>query len=413
MTLRKSATDAIRRLPIPDAARQRAHATLPWRPGTRTVPTNRLLLGLQNRTPAAEFARFIGDLRWPSTPLADGPHAALLRLAEARGELSDEEILATPYVRMARQCIAVRGFYFWATDDVGIVEVARDYIARHRGESVGRTSEHSTAPGVPPRVAVIAGSDCYQVLDGHHRLASAIVAGQRSADVKVKWFPVNTLLQELLRNTTGANEVLAQPVDAPEVRSWATARWCVDRFDRMQGLLRSANLMPPATSTYLDVGSRYGWFLARMQEQGFTVTGVEKDPSAPAVSATAYRLDPAFVRVADAARLLREADAQWDVVSCFGPFSAVTAGDRPANQQVLVSLLAKVTRRVLFLDFGREQDERLVDACFGGNPRSIAGFLRQSTGFPEVVDLGPVADPLGSAKPGRGGHLFACVSSSP
>ena len=79
---------------------------------------------------AAEYATATGDLFWPSRRAVDGPHADLLRRARQAGELSDEEILDSPYGRMAARCIDVFGQYFQPLDAAGIVEIARDFIDR-------------------------------------------------------------------------------------------------------------------------------------------------------------------------------------------------------------------------------------------------------------------------------------------
>jgi hypothetical protein len=249
---------AARRAPLSETARARLHATLPWRPGVRTVPVDKLLLGLQNAMPAAEFAARHDDLLWASTPVAEGPHAQLLRMSERDGGISDEEILASSYATLARRCISSRGFFFTATDDAGIVAVARDYIDRHRGGPAGDLGPHQSSPDAPVRVAPIRWSDSYQVLDGHHRLASAVLHAERTVPARVKWVPVTTPLQETLNQMSWleGEHLLYQPISSPELAgSWVQVRSCRDRLDAMLGLLSERGLLPPHTGTYLDVAS--------------------------------------------------------------------------------------------------------------------------------------------------------------
>ncbi len=147
----------------------------------RSVPVDKLLLGAQNGVAASLFAKVYGDPRWPSRRVTDGPHADLLDRV-ARGPMTDDDILASPYGRMARACIQHTGRYFAAMDQTGIVDQARQFIARTDDEHLSvRTGDHHSVPGLPILVSPIADSDCYQVLDGHHRIAAA---GPTRGDVR-------------------------------------------------------------------------------------------------------------------------------------------------------------------------------------------------------------------------------------
>jgi hypothetical protein len=397
--------------PIPPAVRSRAHIVLPWQPGTRTVRIDRLLLGLQNRTPAADYAQFTGNLRWPSTPVAEGPHAELLRLDAASGSLSDEDILSSSYANMARHCIALRGFFFTATDDAGIVAVARNYIGRHKGETAEGLGQHQSADGAPVRVARIVGSDCFQILDGHHRIASAAVNGTTSVSVKVKWLPVTTPLQNLLEEMTwtAGERQLYQPVDAPELEdSWTPVRRCTDRLEKMQNFL-SGRRLGSGTASYLDVASCYGWFPAQMEKLGFDVAGIERDERGPVLASTAYGLEPGRIRVGDAVDFLRDGTQRWDVVSCFSLLHHFALGRASVGPEELLHLLDRRTGAVLFLDTGQEAEEWFSRTLKGWSPEYIGEFLRDHTTFDEVLDLGPDADDVPPYQRNYGRHLFACV----
>src|SRR5215210_6614129 len=114
----------------------------------------------------------------------------------------------------------------------------------------------------PVLVAPVRGSECFQVLDGHHRLARTIAGGARYVDVTLKRTSVTTPLQDLLNRMTWleGNRELYQPIDAPELRqSWSIVRRCTDRRDKMLAFLGERGLLPPAAGTYLDVACFYGW----------------------------------------------------------------------------------------------------------------------------------------------------------
>ena len=77
------------------------------------------------------------------------------------------------------------GNFFAARDNAGIVAVARDYIAQSTsGDTTGDTTDTTgrSLPRAMVRATPIKNSDCYQVIDGHHRVAAAAVgASPRSS----------------------------------------------------------------------------------------------------------------------------------------------------------------------------------------------------------------------------------------
>jgi hypothetical protein len=395
----------LRRVPVPEPVRLAVSTRLLRRPGTTALPVDRLLLGAQNARgfSARDFAAQSGDLMWASTPVADGPHAELLRLAAARdgAGLSDAEILESAYGRMALTCVRAQGRYFTATDADGVVKVARSFL-----------SGESSADDRPILVAPIRGSDCYQVLDGHHRIARAAVEGRPTVDVAVKRFPVTTPLQDLLIQMSwlDGDRKLYQPLDAPELgQSWPVVRRCTDRLDKMVGFLAGRDLLPPATSSYLDVASFYGWFVGQMADRGFEAGGIERDPLAPVVGKAAYGVDPASIRVGDAETLLLEAGRTWDVVSCFSLLHHFVLGRGSISHEELLRRIDAVTGRVLFLDTGQEHEEWFTESLAGWDAEKVRRTLAENTTFDLIVDLGPDADAVPPHERNYGRHLFACI----
>ena len=440
-----------RALPLPRRARVVLSTIALRKPGLTQVPLDHLLLGVQDGVPASAYAERFDDLLWASTPVTQGPHAELLRLA-ARCEdarPTDEAILASPYAEHARRCLRLSGRYFWATDEAGIVEVARSFLARAdlpvaatsgsrpvavlaagdpavpatagtfapaamsppRPTPVARTGQSSTAD--PVLVAPIRDSDCYQVLDGHHRLALLAHHDVPTARVKVKRLPVTTPLQDLLTQMSwiGGKKELYQPVDAPELRqSWTTVRRCRDRLELMESHLAALGTGPG--HSYLDVASCYGWFVQQMAERGYAAQGVERDPLAPRLGAGVYGLDPGRVTVGDAVEFLRaarEEGRRYDVVSCFSLLHHFVLGRGGTSAEELTQLLDSVTGRVMFLDTGQEHEAWFARTLRGWDATHIARFLTTHTTFDEVIDLGPDQDAVPPYADNYGRHLFACV----
>jgi hypothetical protein len=344
----------------------------------------------------------------------DGPHVALLRLADERGDaLTDDDIVASAYGRMALRCVDARGSYFGVTDHNGVVALARDYIARYRGESLasGAAADYRSRASDPILVAPIKTSECFQVLDGHHRVALAATRGDQYVEVTAKWLPTTTPLQDLLGQMSwldGSRE-LYQPVDSAELRkSWPQVRRCTDRRDKMLAFLGERDLLPPSTSTYLDVASCYGWFVNQMAAAGFEARGIERDPLGPRLGNIVYGLPERLIRVGDAEQLLRD-EPRTDVVSCFSLLHHFVLGRASVDAAELVRLLDRVTARVLFLDTGEGHEAWFRESLAGWDANKVESFLREHGTFDEIVNLGPDCDAIPPYENNYGRHLFACV----
>lgn len=400
-------------VPVPTGARRLLSATLLWHPGTRTVRVSRILLGGQNGLAADETARATGDPLWCSRPVADGPHATLLRAAEQH-PLSDEEILTSSYAGLARTAIRTAGQYFSATGDPGIVAVARDFLRGAASGTRGAPRPHQSEPGAPVLLAPIRGSDCYQVVDGHHRVAVAAVHGQPTIEARIRRVSVTTPVQDLLEAMSwiGGERELYQPVRLPELAGgWTVVRRCSDRLALMAPYLeevRGATRGLGAPS-YLDVASCYGWFVDRIGDLGFRAEGIERDPLAPRLGATVYGLDPAQIAVGDAPGFLAEAARTWDVVSCFSLLHHFVLGRGTTTAEELVQRLDRATGRVLFLDTGQEHEAWFRDSLAGWDADRVGAFLREHTTFDRVLDLGPDRDAVAPYRENYGRHLFVCV----
>lgn len=401
-----------RRTPMPDAVRDGLRERIVWRRELVTVPIGALLLGGQNRDRATDIATASGDLLWGSTRVADGPHAALLALAAERGAaLSDAEVLDSAYAAMARTCIALSGQYFSAVDDDGIVQVSRGWVDRVL-DRAGDTHRppHATGPGVPVRVAPVRGSDCYQVVDGHHRVAEAAWRGEETVRVQVDRMAVDTPLTDLLNRMTwigGAREKY-QPLEAPELATWPTVRACTDRLRKMQDVALAEGIVPEQGS-YLDVASCYGWFVDQMARSGYAAEGLERDPLAPELGHAVYGMARARITTGDAVDVLGRTQQRWDVVSCFSLLHHFALGRADIDAVGLVRLLDKVTGRVLVLDTGQAHEAWFAESLSEWDTDHVMEFLGRHTTFDRILDLGPDDDDREPYSGNYGRHLIACI----
>ncbi|WP_163511449.1 ParB N-terminal domain-containing protein [Fodinicola acaciae] len=401
LALADRATSAARRN-VPEPIRLRLSRTFLRPAQPARVSIDKLLLGAQGGLSATDFARVTGNPLWPSTRVADGPHVALLQA----GAVTDDDILASRYGQLGLACLRATGGFFWADSPAGVVEVARDFLARRRSTGGYEPRANQSGTDDPILVEKIRDSDCYSVLDGHHRIALAYAAGETAVSVVVKRTSTSTPLQELLRRMSwleGSTE-LYQPVDFPELKSWTLVRQCTDRLDKMQKFLDTRRIF----GSYLDVASCYGWFVERMSAVGFVAEGIEKDPLAVPLGTAIYRLQPGMVHSGQCEEFLRGGRV-WDVVSCFSLLHHFVLGRGSVSAEELVKLLDAATGSVLFLDMGQEHEDWFGTSLAGWDAERIRAFLAEHGTFDEIVDLGPDSDGVGAYAGNYGRHLFACV----
>jgi hypothetical protein len=415
-------TEAVRPVPIHRRLGKRAKATLATSRQSMqmfaTVSFDQLLRGGEAGMGARHYARIVGDPLLPSTPIAESPHCRLLLDYEAEGDalLEPGRVESTDYYLNAFRVIDAVGAYFDARSPDDIPRIMRRFVDQHLGRD-GDPSESipfASDPGSYPIVRPIAHSDCYEVVDGHHQLARAFVDGQRRVQVRVKGHPITTPVQDLLNDVLwqdGRRE-LYQPVDLPELHGMPLVRQCSDRFALMQKFLSDRAVEPHGT-TYTDIGSSYGWFVAAMRDLGFDARGVERDPIAARVGEVVYGLDLDQVTRSEAVRWLRTAEPS-DVVSCFSVLHHFVLGrGGGVSAEELIGLVDRCTRDILFFDTGQGHElwfRHTLGAEAGGwSPDHIEAWLREHTSFTHVERLGVDEDGIPPFEHQYGRTLFACT----
>ena len=212
----------------------------------------------------------------------------------------------------------------------------------------------------------------------------------------------------MLKEMAGpGGRTLRQPVNSPEIGAdWeaaATFATAPHKVEAMLQFLTSRGLVPPATCTYLDLASAYGWTIAQMTAHGFAAEGVERNPTARPLGAALYGLSPQQVHAAAPLDFLDSTDRRWDVVSCLD-MDELAVGLEFEDAEALARHLQERTLRVLFLHHGDAQPGRR-----GRVLARVEQLLRESSSFREVVDVGGTR----SAEDGsyRGAGLLALVRS--
>jgi SAM-dependent methyltransferase len=271
----------------------------------------------------------------------------------------------------------------------------------------GQSGKHD-----PVRVARIEDSDCFQIIDGHHRAAMAFVRGETSICALPEKRRVVTPLQALLKDVLwfrGRRE-LYQPLDAPELSSgWMLVRRCSDRLQKMAQFLEERCLIPPHARTYLDIGSFYGWFVAKMGELGFDCEGVERDPVAASIGVHAYGVQPSQIHQADAGSFLRRSGKKYDVISCLSVLHHFVMGNGAISAEECLRFLDGATTHVLFVEMGQQNEEWYREDLVGWDADFIEGWLRRHSSFRQIHRLGTDEDAVRPFEKNFSRMMFACV----
>ncbi len=382
-----------------------------------TVSTDKLLVGGWNGMSGYRFALRSGIKLDPSTRLGDSFYNELLAAYDQEGEAarSDERLRASGYYARIAVAAAISGHYRGERDPAGLAQVTREYLDRYDGRQVPYRPGRSL-PGTHPQVRPIDSSDCYQVLDGHHRLAMAIHAGAREAEVLVTKGTAITYAQQLLRDMSwlDGSTRLYQPVGFPEVQTWPLMRRCTDRMAMMTAYLQDGDLLPAQTGSerhaprYLDVGACYGWFVNAFGELGFDARGIELDPLALELAPLAYGLDPDRIAIGNCIELLDERSRTADVVSCFSVLHHFVMGRGTSSPEKLIQQLDARTATVLFLDTGQAHESWFRLTLPQWNPAYIASWITANSSFTRVQAIGVDQDGVGRFRGKFGRTLFAC-----
>lgn len=382
----------------------------------RPIRVDACLLGNDGGVSAAQFARMIGDIRRASRPISEWPHVKLLREYDRIGERLWEQgaFEQTDYYQNATLNIDLFGGYFDAVAPDQIQWGARRFVYAYRGLDASalpqEIPDYERDPYEYIAVKPIEDSACYQVVEGHHRLATAYMKGIKEVPALILRPPVTTPVQELLRDVLwlkGRRE-LYQPIDSPEVAGWVLVRRCSDRLAKMTEFLHAEGLMPPASSSYLDVACSYGWFVSEMEKAGFRAEGVERDPSAISVGKVMYGLRPEQMHRSDAVTFLRTLQDGYDITSCFSLAHHYVMHRMNASAEELLHLVDSATRRVMFFDMG-ESREYPGGKLEGWDCGYIHRWLEANTTFTRIVRLGVDEDGVPPNQNNFGRMLFACL----
>ena len=355
-------------------------------------------------------ARLSGNLLAPSTPVAASPHAQFLRTYREIGDsiFQPKIFAATSYCKYVFKCIEIYGNYFSHTDIEGVLQQARSFTAMYDGLSGPPCDLHHSQPGAAPEVMRIKYSDCYEVFDGHHRLAIAAVRGLDEYPCAIlPTDKVLTPMQLMVMDSvwlTGKCR-LSQPVPIPELNGWSEERRCTDRLKMITGWLNQRDI---SSGSSLDLGASYGWFVSEMAKLGYKASGVEQNSALATVGPPAYGLDDSAIKVENLSSFLKSAEQKYGVVFCFSVLQDYLLGLEKMSATEFIRLVDKITGSVLFFDTAECHETRYRHSLAGWNAKYIQNWLQENTSFSKIEILGTDSDRTRLFPVRYGRHLFAC-----
>jgi hypothetical protein len=376
-------------------------------PGSRTtVRLDALLIGHQGGYSLDRWVRLTGEWGRVSRSLADSPYVRFLQAADEENVRDDSWLMSTEYFRMAETCIAATGNFKGARDSARVLARMRQYYLEHRALDSGRDVRTGRdRVRTPIRVWRILDAECFEIIDGHHRLASAYVHGEQTNEVTV-YSAKHTYLQNVLLQVNQASgRELYQPVPTPDVATWRIVRGCEDRFAMMTAFLDEGRRTP---GTVLDLACSYGWFVKRFRDAGFTAAGVDRDPVALHVGTCVFGLGEEL-KSARIETFLRDNRERYDVVLFLSILHHYALGKEVASLEFVLSRLDSITRDVLFIDSGEAHEEWYRDTLPEWTAEHLRAVILQHTSFTSVVILGTDRDSREPYHENYGRSLLACT----
>lgn len=363
------------------------------------IPLHKILMGGEGEMRALAYATLTNDPMRPSTPVAESPHSCFLREFQKEGSalLEEERFSRTTYFKNARDCIRIFGDYYPYIHEPKAIKLAALRFVRQlaREDCSDLPGEGHSPAGEPIRVYTITDSDCFELAEGNHRCAFAVVAGQKTIRARIIDRPNPTPMQQSLRRVlwdSGQNE-LYQPLPLPEISSrWTLIRQCSDRFERMKAFLAQRGLNPAKTVRVLDIGAYYGWFVSEFTKLGYDGIGVERDQTAIRIGELVYKNTHRRMVWDDATVFLDERKEQFDVISCLSVMHHFVLGKTRIDAEAFLKLLDASTRKVLFLEMGEEHEEWFRKSLRGWNAKRIRQWMLENSSFSEAIELGRDSD---------------------
>lgn len=383
----------------------------------KSIDLKNILIGQQNGMALEEWIEKTKDHARISVLLQDSPYVKLLQTYEKDKDLADdiEKLKQTEYWKMAEHSIEKFGQFFEARRVDEIPVVIKNYINifdnYNNLNSINNLfyASHSS-DNEPIELKKIKHSDCYEVIDGHHRLAVQYVKKQKQVNCYVGGEKL-TYLQELIigyKQTHGDPE-LYQPIDKPELQTWPVVRKCSDRYELMKSFLSDNNL---EIKTLLDLSCSYGWFVKEFGKEGVATYGIDKDKNAVKIGRVIYGLkDQEIIQseIIDFVSRAKKNNQKYDATLFLSILHHFIIGKEKGGARELLQKIDKLTAKVMFFDTGQNHEAWYRESLKEWDEDYIIKFIKHNTSFKKVIKIGYDQDNQGQYSNQYKRALFACL----
>lgn len=377
------------------------------------VKISRILIGQQSGFPLEQWINLSKEYSRISRPITESPYVTFLKeIKKNERKLTDNRYLEqSDYFKMGLKCVQTIGEFMGAKNKEELKEWMKDYYKLYKNRNSNEPlkfkkirghSKHSS----PIKLNKIKFSNCYEIIDGHHRIAIEYLSGKeqvRALVVGKKY----SVLQKMLLKINQINDIeLYQPVDRLEVESWPTVRICKDRFDMMKTFLKNNKI---SKGSLIDLATSYGWFPIQFKTRGFDVMGLDRDPDAIKISRLITGLEKNETRTIKIEDFLYKNKKRYDVVLFLSILHHYAIGKEKGRVNEILRELDKITKRVLFLDMGQNHEAWNKKLLPEWDDKFIEEKIKKNTSFKKVIRLGKDKDNRGKYRQNYRRTLFACV----
>jgi hypothetical protein len=370
----------------------------------KNIPVDKILLGGEGDLPGWKYSLMSGELARPSKLATDSVHVKYLRQFGDKQNVSDSEIIKSSYFQNALDVSSLLGEYFpGAKNSEEILMIAKNFLYQFKNESITLIGKKKFSRKYSlVKIFPIKKSDYYQINQGNHRLAIQIVKGRRKILARVYPFKKQiTPIQFLLKNTSWekGEKIIYQPLSAPELyKEYVIARRCQDRFEMMTSYIKSELKLDPKETSYLDLGSYFGWFVNSFLQSGFNSYGVERDAISIQIGEILFKDIRHRVHQNDMYKFLSEGSRKFDVISCLSIMHHLINRRESIDPLKLLHAIDKATNKILFFEMGQETESWFKTSLKGWNDSTIPAWVLNNSSFKSFQSLGKDSDNVGKFK---------------
>jgi 2-polyprenyl-3-methyl-5-hydroxy-6-metoxy-1,4-benzoquinol methylase len=374
------------------------------------VPFSKLLIGQQAGIPSEKWIEKTKEFDRISTLIADSPYVEILKSLQSNPELIADyaKLSQQSYYKMMITCLKHTGHFMGIKNENELVTQVKyfyhlfinfeDDFSGTTKDINGRSKSNSSI-----KVMKIKYSDCYEIIDGHHRAAIQYLKGNTHVNVDVIDEKFTYLQRAVLSSKQIFNIELYQPLSKPEVTSWPIIRNCDDRLGMMFKALDKSGIK---AGSYIDLPCSYGYFVAAFKDRGFKARGLDIDLSSIKISHEINRLE-IEIEKNDIIKYLETTNDVFDIVSSLSILHHFAMNRIQYPYMEIVKNLDKITSKVLFFDTGQSHEAQYEGELDEWTDEFIVKLFLENTSFQRAEILGKDNDNVGLMKENNHRTLFA------